>query len=85
METNKWGLNKQVTLSVIVQIILLAGLIIGSWLNIQRQLDLLLHDVDRLLECQRDFSLRLEKLTAEGIGYEYRLKAVERKLELNDN
>ena len=55
-----WQFNRQINASVLVQLVLLAGLIIGSWVNLQRQLDLLQHDVTMLLQSQRRFDQKLE-------------------------
>ena len=46
--------------------------------NLQRQLDLVRHDVAILLECQKDFQAKLESLQAKSISYEYRLRAIEK-------
>jgi hypothetical protein len=72
-----WRLNRQVNLSVLVQLILLASLILGSWVNLQRQLDLLQRDVTMLLDCQKKFEQRTETLSAKSIEHEYRLRAME--------
>ena len=45
-----WRINRQINLSVFVQLIFLASLIIASWVNLQRQLDLLQHDVAILIQ-----------------------------------
>ena len=76
---NKWRFNKQINLSVLVELILLASLIVGSWFNLQRQLDSLGHDVAMLVECQKNFERKLEMITERSIGYEYRLQALENK------
>jgi hypothetical protein len=73
-----WQFSKQINLSVLVQLILLASLIVGSWLNLQRQLDLLQRDVTMLLQGQRSFEQKLETLSAKSISYEYRLQALEK-------
>ena len=78
--SKNWYFNKQINLSVVIQIILLASLILTSWVNLQRQLDLLQHDVTLLLQCQKEFQHKLESLTAETISHEYRLRAVEKTL-----
>jgi hypothetical protein len=75
-----WHFNRQVNVSVLVQLVLLASLIIGSWMNLQRQLDLLQRDVTMLLGCQKSFEQKLELLSAGSIAYEYRLQAVEKAL-----
>ena len=72
-----WRLNRQVNVSMLVQLVMLASLIVGSWVNLQRQLDLLQHDVNLVLERQKDFCVKLESLQAKSISYDYRLRAVE--------
>lgn len=73
-----WQFNRQINVSVLMQLVLLAGLIIGSYVNLQRQLDLLQHDVTMLLECQKNFQQKLETLSAKSISYEYRMRALEK-------
>jgi len=75
-----WHFNRQVNVSVLVQLVLLASLIIGSWMNLQRQLDLLQRDVTMLLGCQKSLEQKLELLSAGSIAYEYRLQAIEKAL-----
>jgi len=75
-----WQFNRQINLAVLIQLLLLASLIIGSWVNIQRQLDLLQHDVGILLQTQKEFQEKLEQLSAKSITHEYRLQAVEKWL-----
>jgi len=72
-----WRLNRQVNVSTLVQLVLLASLIVGSWVNLQRQLDLLQRDVALVLERQRDYGGRLDTLQERSISHEYRLRAVE--------
>jgi len=73
-----WQFNRQINLSFLVQLVFLASLIVGSWVNLQRQLDLLQRDVDQLLDCQKEFERRVEGLSEKSVSYEYRLRAVER-------
>jgi hypothetical protein len=75
-----WRLNRQVNVSVLVQLVFLASLIVGSWVNLQRQLDLLQHDVGYLCESQKRFERRLELLHEKSISSEYRLQAVEKHI-----
>ncbi len=75
-----WQFNRQINLSVLVQLVLLASLIVGSWVNLQRQLDLLQRDVSMLLQCQKSFEQKLESLQIKSISYECRLEAVEKVL-----
>jgi hypothetical protein len=73
-----WQFNRQINVSVLIQLVFLASLIVGSWVNLQRQLDLLQRDVTMLLQCQKDFTLKLETLSAKSISYDYRLRALEK-------
>ncbi len=79
-----WQFNRQINASVLIQLVLLAGLIIGSYVNLQRQLDLLQRDVTMLLQCQRGFEQKLELLSEKSISYEYRLQAVEKQISRTD-
>jgi len=73
-----WQFNRQVNISTLVQLVFLACLIIGSYVNLQRQLDLLQRDVTMLLQCQKNFEQKLESLSAKSISYEYRLQTLEK-------
>ena len=81
--TKGWRLNRQINLSVIVQLVLLASLIVGSWVNLQRQLDLLQRDVTMLLQSQDSLQQKLETLWTKSISHEYRLQAVEKSAAKN--
>ncbi len=76
--SNRWRLNRQISMSVVFQLLLLASLIVGSWLNLQRQLDLLQRDVSILLDGQKEFEQKLELLWSKSISHEYRLRAIEK-------
>ncbi len=78
--SRSWRFNRQVNLSVLVQLVLLASLIVGSWANLQGQLDLLQRDVTYLCRCQKDLQRKLESLSAKSISYEYRLRALEKRI-----
>lgn len=73
-----WRLNRQINVSVLLQLVLLASLIVGSWVNLQRQLDLLQRDVSMLLQCQNSLQQKLESLWTKSISHEYRLQAIEK-------
>ena len=77
--SKSWRLNRQINLSVIVQLVLLASLIVGSWINLQRQLDLLQRDVSMLLQSHNSIEQKLESLWTKSISYEYRLQAIEKQ------
>jgi hypothetical protein len=75
-----WKFDRRVNLSVLIQLIFLASLIVGSWVNLQSQLNLLQHDVTALLQSQKSFEQKLESLQAKSISYEYRLRVIEKHL-----
>jgi hypothetical protein len=75
----KWQLNRTVNLSVLVQLAFLATLIVGSWVNLQRQLDSLQRDVTSLLESQRRSAEKVEALQEKVISHEFRLKQLEKE------
>lgn len=77
--TKNWQLNKQVNISVLFQLACLASLIVGSWVNLQGQLDILQHDVTRLIKGNDRFYQKLERVAAKSIEHEYRLQAIEKK------
>lgn len=77
-DSKSWRLNRQINLSVIVQLVLLASLIVGSWVNLQRQLDLLQRDVSMLLQSQETLQQKLDSLWTQSISHEYRLQTIEK-------
>jgi hypothetical protein len=79
-KNRQWYFNRRIDLSVLVQIIFLAALIVGTWVNLQKQLSLLQHDITMLIETQRQFQQRIEELNRASICYEYRLRAIEKRL-----
>ncbi len=82
--SRSWQFNRRVNLTVLIQLLFLASLIVGSWVNLQRQLDLLQHDVTMLLQCQKNFEQKLESLSARSISHEYRLRAIEKHIPETD-
>ena len=82
--SKSWQFSRQINVSVLVQLVLLASLIVGSWVNLQRQLDLLQRDVNMLLQSQKNFEQKLESLWSQSISYEYRLQAIEKHISRSD-
>ena len=81
MTTANWRLDRRINLSVLLQLTVLASMILASWVNLQRQLDSLQHDVAALLQSQKEFQQKLESLSHQSISCEYRLQAMERQLD----
>ena len=78
-KVRQWQLSRHLSISEVVQLVLLGTLIVGSWVNLQCQLDLLGRDVSQILHCQKDFQVRIENMQITSIKHEYRLRAVENK------
>jgi flagellar biosynthesis chaperone FliJ len=76
----QWRFERRMNLSVLVQLLTLAGLIVGSWVNLQRQLDLLGRDVKQLLATQEKFCEKMEQLQERTTAYEYRLRTLEEEI-----
>lgn len=75
--SNSWQIDRRISLGFILQVVVLATLIIGTWVNLQRQLDLLQRDVSMLLESQKRFCEKTEKLEAKCITMEWRIRVIE--------
>ena len=80
VNSKSWQFNRQINVSVLIQLVFLASLIVGSWVNLQRQLDILQRDVNMLLQCQKNFEQKLESLWSKSISYEYRLRSLEKHI-----
>ncbi len=76
--STNWRLDRRINLSVLLQLMVLASMILASWVNLQRQLDLLQHDVSMLLQSQKQFQQKLELLSERGLSHEYRLQILEK-------
>jgi hypothetical protein len=76
--TTHWRLDRRVSLSVLLQLIVLASMILGSWLNLQRQIDSVHHDVTTLLTNQKESQQKLERLSERSLSHEYRLQVIEK-------
>jgi hypothetical protein len=74
-----WRFSRQVNISMIVQLVLLAFLIISSWVNLQTRLDVLQRDVVMLLTSQLDIQRQIRDLSGKSLTYEYRLQSLENK------
>lgn len=74
-----WRFDRRVNLSILVQLAFLASLIVGSWVNLQSQLDLLQRDVTSLIESQKRSTDKVEALQEKVISHEFRLKQIEKE------
>jgi hypothetical protein len=80
MSTEKWQFKKEVTLGVLIQLCLMASLVLGSWVNLERRIDALQHDVDALLKGQDRFAGKVDQLSADSVRNQYRIEVIERSM-----
>ena len=78
--SRNWRFNRQINLSILIQLTLMASLILVSWVNLQCQLKILQRDMTMLLQCYKKYEQRIESLSTNVITYEYRLRAIEKIL-----
>lgn len=74
-----WKINRQINVSVLLQLILLAVMIVASWSNIQAKLEVIQRDLERLLQYQGQVQTKVAKLNDDCIGFEYRIKTIEKR------
>ena len=79
-QDSSWRLNRQVNLSVVIQLFFLASLIVGTWVNLQSRLALLQRDVNMLIESSKHFQDRIEVLAEKTVASEYRIKVLEKEI-----
>jgi hypothetical protein len=78
VNTTNWRLDRRINLSVLLQLMVLASMILASWVNLQRQLGSLQHDVAALLQSQKEFQQKLELLAERSLSHEFRLQTIEK-------
>jgi hypothetical protein len=76
--TAHWRLDRRISAAVLLQLMVLASMILASWVNLQRQLDSLQHDVTTLLTNQKESQQKLERLSERSLSHEYRLQVIEK-------
>lgn len=81
---NGWQFRKEVNLSMVLQLCLIASLVVGSWVNLERRIDGLQHDVEALLKGQQRFTEKVEELSVKDVRHEYRLEVMERLMKKED-
>ena len=73
----RWRMDRQVNLAMVMQLVLLASLIVGQWMDTQRRLDRVGYDVVRLGEQLDRFGRRLDAVGEKTIAHDVRLSVLE--------
>lgn len=79
-QKNGWVFKREINLNMMIQIIMLAGLIISSWVNIQKQLCLMQHDVNLILEKQNAHQVKLDDFNERTLAMEFRITNIEKQI-----
>lgn len=72
-----WRFRKEVTLGTVVQLVILLGMVMVGWTNLQKELVVIQHDLNRLLSRHEMLCEQLSELVAGQQGHEYRLRHLE--------
>jgi hypothetical protein len=75
--SRNWHFDRHISVAVLIQLLLVGCLVVGSWVNLQRQLVVMQRDVSTLVKSQENLEGKLESLSVKSISYEYRLQALE--------
>lgn len=82
---SSWKLRKEITLGTILQIVVLAGMLIASWSNLQSRLAIIRYEINRLASENQKMYQQIELLGYECQNHKYRIKFLEKTTSvLND-
>lgn len=73
----RWRMDRQVNLAMLIQLVLLASLIVGQWMDTQRRLDRVSYDVIQLSEQLDRFGERLDTIGEKTTAHDVRLSVLE--------
>jgi len=80
MEESAWRFRREITLGTLVQLgAILIALTVG-WSNLQSELVLIRHDLNRLIQTNERSQRQIENLAEQSREQEYRIKMFEEKI-----
>ena len=77
LKTNGWVFRREVTIGVLLQLVVLAVMVLAGWVNLQKQLAIIQHDLGRVLQTQQEMRVQMELLSRQVQGHEFRIKSIE--------
>lgn len=77
--TSAWNFRREVNLGHLLQLLLLAVMAITAWTNLQQELALIQHELNRLVTTGQTLHQHMERLNSECLEHEYRLKTLEQQ------
>ena len=79
MEESAWRFRREITLGTLVQLgAILIALTVG-WSNLQSELAMIRHDLNRLIQTNERSQRQIENLAEQSREQEYRIKTLEEK------
>ena len=80
-----WQFRREVTLGTLVNLVVLLAIAVTGWSNLQKDLALIQHDLTSLIRTNAELTEHLEILYQRSGEQEYRLRAVERQIKLDED
>ena len=72
-----WRFRREITLGTVLHMMALLVMIIATWSNLQKELALIHHDLNRLVSSNIKLHEHIEKITDQCLNHEYRIKNLE--------
>ncbi len=77
-QSRSWQFRREITLGAVVQLIVLAGMVIAGWSNLQKELALIRRELTLLSERSIQIQQHMEKLDTQCREQEYRIRMIEK-------
>jgi len=78
-ENKGWTFRREVTFGVLLQLTVLVVMALAGWVNLQKQLAIIQHDLIRVLRAQQQVQTQIEYLSHQVQQHEYRISGLEEK------
>ncbi len=75
-----WRIKREITIPTIVQLLFVMVMIIAGWINLEKDLTLIQHDLNRLIASNKELHKTIKSLTKKVQHQEYRLSTLEKDL-----
>ncbi|MBN2210478.1 MAG: hypothetical protein JW709_03700 [Sedimentisphaerales bacterium] len=76
-DQGSWRLRREVTLGALVHLLVLVGMVLAAWVNLQKELALIRYELNRLNACHQQVQQQVASLAVAQGQQEFRLKVLE--------
>ena len=76
---NSWRFRREITFGTLLQVVALLLLMIAAWINLQKELAIIRHDLDTLVANSHVLQEHIEYLNHSCQEYEFRLSVLEQR------